>query len=96
MTTISIRCKMNDYGAFKQAYDGWKKEYAADMGIVASSVYRNLDDPDFVTVHHQFTDETAAKAAATQWNSDGYREASRQHGWSQVDTMEVTLLQDAE
>ncbi len=87
---------MNDYDAFKQAYNGWRQEYAADMGIVASSVFRNVDDPDFVTVHHQFSNEDAAKAAAAQWNSDEYKEASRQQSYSQVETMEVTLLKKVE
>jgi len=83
---------MNDYDAFKQSYDGWRQENAADMGIVASSVYRNLDEPNWVTVHHQFAEVDAAKAAATQWNSDAYKAHASEAGWSQVDTMEITLL----
>lgn len=96
MTTLSIRCRMNDYAAYKQAYDEWRSENAANMGIVASSVFRNFDDPDFVTVHHQFADEDVAKTAAAQWSSDEYKDAMRQQGWGQADTMEVTLLQKVE
>lgn len=96
MTTLSIRCKLNDYNAFRQSYDGWRAEFAAGMGIIASSIYRDVDDPDLVTVHHQFAVANAAQAAATQWRSDEHMEASRQMGWVQVDTMEVTLLQHVE
>ena len=59
-------------------------------------MFRNVDDPDFVTVHHQFADETAAKALANQISNDEYKEYERQQGYIQVDTMEVTLLKKVE
>lgn len=96
MTTIMmVRCKMNDYDAFKQVYDA-SQELHAEVGIVAGSVYRNFDDPNVVTVHHQFTDIDAAKATAAQWGSDEAKEVWKKEGWTQMDTMEITLLQHVE
>ena len=96
MTTImSIKCKMNDFDAFMQVYKA-SDETHAQVGIIASTMYRDTDDPNVVTVHHQFADLEAAKATAVQWNSDEVREGWRKVGFAQIDTMEITVLQTVE
>ncbi len=96
MTTImSIKCTMNDYGAFKQVFDA-SDEIHAQVGIIASTMYRDLDDPNVVTVHHQFADLDAAKATVVQFSSDEVKEDIRKQGFAQVDTMEITVLQPVE
>ena len=93
---MSVKCKMNDYDAFKQAFDATNEAHAQEMGILASTIYRDLDDPDVVTVLHQVPDADAAKATVAQWNSEESKEVFRKAGWAQMDTFEITLLQTAE
>ena len=93
MTTImSVKCTINDFDAFMQVYDA-SDELHTQVGISASTMYRDLDDPKVVTVLHQFADLDAAKATAAQWGSDEAKEAWRDEHWLEVDTFEIKLLQ---
>ena len=63
MTTLFVRHSVADYPA-------WRKVYASvaplqnAAGVTAEAVYRSADDPNDVTVTHEFTSLEAAKAFA--------------------------------
>ena len=61
MTTLFIRHKVADYGAWKRVYDS-VGPLRADYGVTAASVHRDADDPNDVIVVHRFADLAAAHA----------------------------------
>lgn len=91
MTTIlRVKCTINDFDAFMQVFDASPH---AEVGISASTMYRDLDNPKVVTVLHEFEDAGAAKATAAQWGSKEAVEMYRDEQWLDVDTFELKLLQ---
>jgi quinol monooxygenase YgiN len=96
MTTVmSVKCTINDFEAFMQVFDA-SAELHTQVGIVTSTMYRDVDDPNVVTVLHHFANEDAAKTTAAQWSSDEAKDAWREEDWVQIDTMEIKLLQTVE
>ena len=63
MAVLFVRHQVEDYDAWKRGYDE-----AADMqkanGVQSEAVYRHADDPNTVTVYHEFASLDAAKAFA--------------------------------
>ena len=63
MTTLFVRHTVSDYAAWRKIYDS-----VADMqkkgGVIAEAVYRSIDNPNEVTVTHEFRSAEAAKAFA--------------------------------
>lgn len=90
--TMSIKCTLNDFDAFMQAYHA-TQDMHAQMGIQASRMYRDLDNPNIVTVHHQFADLEAAQSTAAQWSSADAKAVWEEAGFARTETMEITLLQ---
>ena len=75
MVRLYIRHRVADYDAWRNAYDDFAGQQQA-AGVRAEAVYQSLDDPDDVTVWHDFDDAGAAQAFV------GSAAASRRHGLS--------------
>ena len=61
MTRMFVRHKVNDYAAWRKAYDDFDRQ---SLGATAHAVYQNPDDPNDVTVTHDFDTPATAKAFA--------------------------------
>ena len=63
MTTLFVRHEMADYTAWRQAYDAFQPK-ARTLGVQADAVYQAADNPNEVTVTHDFATLEAAQAFA--------------------------------
>ena len=61
MTTMFARHKVADYAAWRKAYEGFAP-LQKKGGVAAEAVYRSVDDPNEVTVTHEFSDANRARA----------------------------------
>jgi hypothetical protein len=61
MTTVFVRHQVSDYTAWRKVYDSFAPLQKAN-GVVAESVYRSIDNPNEVTVIHDFATAEAAHA----------------------------------
>lgn len=62
-TRMFVRHDVTDYGAWRKAYDGFDAT-RSKMGVTAQAVYRSADDPNNVTVTHDFKTVESAKSFA--------------------------------
>jgi len=76
MTRLFVRHKVQDYGTWRQAYDEFDAERRS-MGVRAHAVYRSIEDPNDITVSHDFDNPGEAKEFAS---SDNLREAMQKAG----------------
>jgi hypothetical protein len=53
MATMFVRHQVADFGKWKQAYDDFDKR-RTELGVTAQAVYRAADNPNDVTVTHEF------------------------------------------
>jgi hypothetical protein len=63
MATLFVHHTVADFGAWKQVYDGFQPT-ARGLGVTAGTVYVSADDPNDVTVIHEFATVDAAQAFA--------------------------------
>ncbi len=63
MTTLFVRHQAADYTAWRQAYDAFQPT-ARTLGVQADTVYRATDNPNEITVTHDFATLEAAQAFA--------------------------------
>ena len=63
MTTMFIRHQVSDYSAWRKVYDAFGPMQTAG-GVLADVVYQAVDDPNDVTVSHDFATREAALAFA--------------------------------
>ena len=56
-----IRHEVNDYAAWRKAYNDFDAT-RRKMGVTAQAVYRSVDNPNDVTVTHDFRSAEKAKA----------------------------------
>ncbi len=61
MTTLFVRHKVKEYDAWKVAYDAFSTERKT-MGVTNHDIYQATDNPNDVTVCHEFDNFDAAKA----------------------------------
>ena len=61
MVRSFIHHHVSDYAAWREVYDSFG-DAQRDYGVRAEAVYRGVDDPNDVTVTHDFDDAEAAKA----------------------------------
>jgi hypothetical protein len=61
MVTLFVRHSVSDYATWRSAYDGFAPQQKAG-GVLAETVFRNVDDPNDVTVTHEFASAEAARA----------------------------------
>jgi len=76
MVTMFVKHDVDDYGNWKRAYD----EFAStrkELGVTGASVHRSANDPNALTVTHQFKDLNAATAFA---NSEELKSAMAKAG----------------
>jgi quinol monooxygenase YgiN len=61
MVRMFARHKVTDYDAWRKVYDAFDRE---SLGVRAHAVYRDVTDPNDVTVWHDFDDQQAAESFA--------------------------------
>lgn len=61
MATMFIRHRVKDYTAWRAVYDAFEGTQKA-MGVIAEEVYQAADDPNDLTVTHDFATLEAARA----------------------------------
>ena len=61
MVRSFIRHHVRDYDEWRKNYDSFE-DVQKEGGVRAEAVYRGVDDPNDVTVTHDFDDAQAAKA----------------------------------
>ncbi len=63
VTTMFVRHQVNDYAAWRKVYDDFGPTQTR-LGVTGKAVYRSADDPNNVTVTHEFASIEAAQAFA--------------------------------
>ena len=63
MTTMFVRHTVSNYKAWRKVYDDFKATQKA-KGVTAQAVYQADDNPNDITVTHDFADLEAAQAFA--------------------------------
>ena len=76
MVTMFARHKVNNYSAWKGAYDQFASTRQKN-GVTGASVHRDVEDPSIIIVTHQFKDLAAARAFA---NSEDLKSAMAKAG----------------
>ncbi|MCV0403634.1 MAG: cyclase [Chloroflexi bacterium] len=61
MVRVYIRHNVADFDAWKAQYDAFDEERSG-MGVTDHAVYRNVDDPNDVTVWHDFDSRDSAES----------------------------------
>ena len=61
MTTLFVRHTVSDYKAWRKVYDGFGPVQKAN-GVKAETVYQAADNPNDVTVTHDFASVAEAQA----------------------------------
>jgi hypothetical protein len=61
MATVFVKHKVADYTAWRKVYDEFDGTRQA-KGVTAQAVYQSADDPNDITVTHDFGSITAARA----------------------------------
>jgi hypothetical protein len=62
-----VRHDVTDYAAWRKIYDAFDAERRR-LGVTAQAVYQSVDNPNDVTVWHDFKTSEAAKAFASSPN----------------------------
>ncbi|MGO7697081.1 cyclase, partial [Rhizobium leguminosarum] len=60
MTTLFVRHEVSDYAAWRKIYDAFSP-VQKDNGVTAQAVYRAVDNPNEITVTHEFATLEAAQ-----------------------------------
>lgn len=63
MTTLFVRHTVADYAAWRRIFDDFAPTQAA-LGVIGKAVYQAIDDPNDITVTHDFASVEAAQAFA--------------------------------
>jgi hypothetical protein len=64
MTRLFVRHNVADYRAWRKAYDDFDVE-RKKLGVIAHAVFQSIDDPNDVTVWHDFSAAESAKSFAS-------------------------------
>ena len=64
MIRMLVRHSVENYSTWRKAYNSFGAERKT-MGVVGDDVYQALDDPNDVTVYHDFTTRRQAESSAT-------------------------------
>ena len=64
MATLFVRHKVADFGAWKKGY-AEAKQVRDTGGVTSDGVYQSVDDPNDITVYHEFDSIDAARAFAS-------------------------------
>ncbi len=60
MATLFVRHSVSDYKTWRKTYDHFQDTHQAN-NVTAQAVYQDADDPNDVTVTHEFPNVEAAK-----------------------------------
>jgi hypothetical protein len=90
MVTLFARHAVREYAAWKRTYDALG-QVRKDMGVTGAAVYRDANEPNMITITHQFADLNAATAFA---HSDELKTAMMNAGVS--GPPEIWFCQDIE
>ena len=61
MTTLFVRHEVADYAQWRQVYDGFAPTQKS-LGVQDQAVYQAVDNPNDITVRHEFATLEAAQA----------------------------------
>jgi hypothetical protein len=61
MIRMFVRHPVNDFASWKQAFNDFDSERGG-MGVTAAGVFQSVDDPNEVTVYHDFETIESARA----------------------------------
>ena len=61
MATLFVRHTVADYTAWRKIYDEFKATRTS-MGVTSDGVYQATDNPNDVTIYHEFATTEAAQA----------------------------------
>ena len=86
MATLFVRHTVADYDGWRRIFDGFADTQNA-MGVTAKAVYRGADDPNEITVTHDFATVEAARAFA---GSPELKEAMHDAGVTSAPTLWFT------
>jgi len=76
MVRLFVRIDVADYETWRKVYDQFYAEQVA-MGVVGSAAFQLVDDPNDVTVWHDFV---TAEVASAFVSSDALRDAMERAG----------------
>ena len=76
MVRLFVRHNVADYGAWRKVYDEFDAE-RRPMGVTGDAVFQSIDNPNDVTVWHDFDTAEVAQAFAS---SDELKNAMQQSG----------------
>ncbi len=85
---VFVRHDVTDYATWRKGYDGFRATQR-QLGVVSQSVYRSVDDPNDITVVHDFKSELDAKAFVT---SDKLKTAMQGSGVKGAPTIWYTTM----
>jgi len=60
MATLFVRHQVRDFSTWKAAYDAFDAERKT-LGVTGHGVYQAIDNPNEVTIYHEFKNIEAAK-----------------------------------
>ena len=83
-----VRHEVTDYATWRKSYNGFRATQR-QMGVISQSVYQHVDDPNDVTVLHDFKSELDAKAFVT---SDKLKTAMQSGGVKGAPTIWYTTM----
>lgn len=76
MVRLFVRINVADYGAWREVYDQFYGE-RVDMGVMGAAAFQLVDDPNDVTVWHDFETAEVARAFVA---SDALRKVMQRAG----------------
>jgi hypothetical protein len=91
--SLFVRSEVKDFGIWKENFDGGA-EFVKQKGVIASGVLRDLDNPNLVIVHHEFSEISAAKAFVALINSEEFQEGPVKVGGVIPETVEIWVGKD--
>jgi len=80
---VFVRHEVADYGTWRKTYDGFAS-MQKKMGVIHQAVYQSVDDPNDVTVIHDFRSLDKAKAFAGSSDLKAAMEKSGVKGAPQI------------
>jgi quinol monooxygenase YgiN len=83
-----VRHEVTDYATWRKGYNGFRATQR-QMGVISQSVYQSVDDPNDITVVHDFKSELDAKAFVT---SDKLKAAMQGGGVKGAPTIWYTTM----
>ena len=83
MVRSFIRHHVSDYAAWREVYDSFG-DAQREHGVRAEAVYRGVDDPNDVTVTHDFDDACRSGQCQYETARDFYQDGIRLHRLSDL------------